>query len=297
MPITHSETPRGLISLISFVGATRRFQTGRARVVGLSRGPKSRSCGVGDGNAPFLGGIPLWSPGAQCYKRALMRFEWHLMLDADGAAVDLTSPARSIAGLRTPVLGLPPPAVSPHSRERCVVGNGVYGLDERGEGSPRSSVVTTSRRSQPISGSTIFGCQRPGWRRRLWPWTRVNAFCYYHYWFEGRRVLEKPFKAVLSSGEPDFPFCLCLATQSWTRGWNGRDGEVLVRQGYSEHDDLIHIRWLAEAFSDSRYLTICGRPVFLVYRAPASLTPSGRQNLAAGVGPPRSGGSLPVLGP
>jgi lipopolysaccharide biosynthesis protein len=120
----------------------------------------------------------------------------------------------------------------------------------------------------------------------------INAFCYYHYWFEGRRVLEKPFEAVLRSGEPDFPFCLCWANESWTRGWSGRDGEVLLRQGYSEHDDLIHIRSLAEAFSDSRYLKICGRPVFLVYRAaslpdPVRTTETWRQELVRlGVGDP-----------
>ena len=95
----------------------------------------------------------------------------------------------------------------------------------------------------------------------------IDGFCYYHYWFDGRRLLERPFDEVLRSGQPDFPFCLCWANENWTRRWNGRDGEVLVRQTYSERDDLTHIRWLAEAFSDPRYLRIRGRPVFLVYRA------------------------------
>jgi lipopolysaccharide biosynthesis protein len=95
----------------------------------------------------------------------------------------------------------------------------------------------------------------------------IDGFCYYHYWFHGRRLLERPFDEVLRSGQPDFPFCLCWANENWTRTWSGRDGEVLVRQTYSERDDLTHIRWLAEAFSDPRYLRIRGRPVFLVYRA------------------------------
>lgn len=120
----------------------------------------------------------------------------------------------------------------------------------------------------------------------------IDAFCYYHYWFEGRRLLQKPFEAVLRTGEPDFPFCLCWANENWTRRWSGRDGEVLMRQGYSEQDDLIHIRWLAEAFSDSRYLTIRGRPVFLVYRAaslpdPLRTTETWRRELVRlGVGDP-----------
>ena len=95
----------------------------------------------------------------------------------------------------------------------------------------------------------------------------IDGFCYYHYWFDGRRLLERPFDEVLRSGQPDFPFCLCWANENWTRKWSGRDGEVLVRQTYSDIDDLTHIRWLAEAFSDPRYLRIRGRPVFLVYRA------------------------------
>ena len=95
----------------------------------------------------------------------------------------------------------------------------------------------------------------------------VDGFVYYHYWFEGRRLLELPFDEVLSSSEPSLPFCLCWANESWTRSWDGRSGEVLIRQTYSPDDDVRHIRWLAEAFADPRYLRVNGRPLFLVYRA------------------------------
>jgi lipopolysaccharide biosynthesis protein len=120
----------------------------------------------------------------------------------------------------------------------------------------------------------------------------LDGFCYYHYWFEGRRLLERPFDEVLRSGQPNFPFCLCWANENWTRSWNGRSGENLVRQTYSERDDLTHIRWLAKAFSDARYLRICGRPVFLVYRAtsipePVRTTETWRRELVRlGVGDP-----------
>ncbi len=94
----------------------------------------------------------------------------------------------------------------------------------------------------------------------------IHGFCYYHYWFSGRRVLERPFNEVLHSGEPDFPFCLCWANENWTRRWDGRDHEVLLAQHYSPADDLAHIRALLPAFADPRYIRIDGRPVFLVYR-------------------------------
>jgi lipopolysaccharide biosynthesis protein len=94
----------------------------------------------------------------------------------------------------------------------------------------------------------------------------IDGFCYYHYWFEGRRLLERPFDEVLRSGDPDFPFCLCWANESWTRRWDGGDDQVLLRQTYSAADDLEHIRWLAEAFTDPRYVRVQGRPLLLVYR-------------------------------
>jgi lipopolysaccharide biosynthesis protein len=97
----------------------------------------------------------------------------------------------------------------------------------------------------------------------------IDAFCYYHYWFEGRRLLNQPFAFVLASGEPDFPFCLCWANESWTRTWNGKSDEPLLRQTYSEADDRVHAQWMAAAFADPRYVRVGGRPLFLVYRASA----------------------------
>ena len=95
----------------------------------------------------------------------------------------------------------------------------------------------------------------------------IEGFCYYHYWFTGRRVLELPFREVLASGEPDFPFCVCWANEDWTRVWDGRSGERLLVQQYSEEDDRRHIRSLFEAFTDRRYVRVDGKPVFLVYWA------------------------------
>ena len=94
----------------------------------------------------------------------------------------------------------------------------------------------------------------------------ISGFCYYHYWFQGRRLLQRPFQEVLQSGEPDFPFCLCWANENWTRCWNGREQDVLLRQTYSPDDDIQHIHELASVFKDPRYIRLEGRPIFLVYR-------------------------------
>lgn len=95
----------------------------------------------------------------------------------------------------------------------------------------------------------------------------MEAFCYYHYWFAGRRLLGRPFDDVLASGRPDFPFCLCWANEPWTRTWDGGTDKVLIDQRYSEDDDRRHADWLIEAFRDDRYVRVEGKPLFLVYRA------------------------------
>lgn len=95
----------------------------------------------------------------------------------------------------------------------------------------------------------------------------ISAFCYFHYWFEGRQLLQRPLTEVLKSGSPRFPFLLCWANENWTRGWDTSWREVLIAQTWSENDDLAHIRWLCPVFADSRYLRIDGKPVFLVYRS------------------------------
>lgn len=94
----------------------------------------------------------------------------------------------------------------------------------------------------------------------------VSAFCYYHYWFNGHRLLERPFEEVLSSGQPDFPFMLCWANENWTRVWDGGARDVLIEQNYGAADDLEHFRALAPALADPRYVTLDGRPMLLVYK-------------------------------
>ena len=94
----------------------------------------------------------------------------------------------------------------------------------------------------------------------------IDGFCYYHYWFSGKQLLEHPITKILNSSEPDFPFCLCWANESWSRRWIGDDQEVLINQTYSQHDDINHANYLASVFNDHRYIKIDGKPLFLIYR-------------------------------
>jgi glycosyltransferase involved in cell wall biosynthesis len=95
----------------------------------------------------------------------------------------------------------------------------------------------------------------------------IHGFCYYHYWFSGKQLLERPFQEVRESGAPDFPFCLCWANEPWSRRWDGSEHDILQPQSYSAEDDLDHIRWLLPALADPRAIAIGGRPIFIVYQA------------------------------
>lgn len=95
----------------------------------------------------------------------------------------------------------------------------------------------------------------------------IEAFCYWHYWFAGRRVLERPFNEVLASRQPDFPFCLAWANDSWKSHWYGAEKKTLVEQTYPGPDDHErHFHALLPAFHDARYLRVHGKPLFAVFR-------------------------------
>jgi lipopolysaccharide biosynthesis protein len=94
----------------------------------------------------------------------------------------------------------------------------------------------------------------------------ISAFCWWHYWFAGHRVLERPFHEVLDSGKPDFPFCLAWANQSWSGVWYGATDRILIEQTYPEGDYQAHFDSIVGAFRDDRYYRVDGKPLFLVFR-------------------------------
>ena len=94
----------------------------------------------------------------------------------------------------------------------------------------------------------------------------VHGFCYWHYWFAGKRILEGPMAEVLESGEPSLPFCLGWANESWTGIWHGAPNKVLMDQTYPEGDAEEHYALLSKFFKDYRYICKDGKPVFYVYK-------------------------------
>jgi Glycosyltransferase WbsX len=95
----------------------------------------------------------------------------------------------------------------------------------------------------------------------------IEGFCYWHYWFAGKRLLEHPFNEVMQSGKPNFPFCLGWANDTWSGIWHGAPNRILIEQTYPGLEDYKnHFNSLLSAFTDDRYLTVDGKPIFLIYK-------------------------------
>ncbi|WP_224414213.1 glycoside hydrolase family 99-like domain-containing protein [Bacillus thuringiensis] len=109
------------------------------------------------------------------------------------------------------------------------------------------------------------------WQINLAKQYGLDGFCYYHYWFQGKKLLEKPVELRNQCKEIDFPYCLCWANESWTRSWDGQDQEVLIRQEYGDESGWKeHFNYLLPFFKSENYLTSKDKPIFVIYR-PASI--------------------------
>ncbi|WP_448724880.1 glycoside hydrolase family 99-like domain-containing protein [Pseudomonas farris] len=98
----------------------------------------------------------------------------------------------------------------------------------------------------------------------------VHGMIFYHYWFSGKLILEKPAQTLLDHPEINMPFSFCWANENWTRRWDGNEQEILLGQIYSKEDASAFIQYLIPFFKDDRYIKIDGRPVLFVYR-PSSM--------------------------
>ena len=106
------------------------------------------------------------------------------------------------------------------------------------------------------------------WQNSLCKQYGVYGFCYYHYWFEGKLLLEKPTENLLKWKDIDQKFCFSWANGSWTRTWSGKESNTLIQQTYGGQEDWKnHMEYLLPFFKDERYIRIEDKPVFLLYQS------------------------------
>jgi len=94
----------------------------------------------------------------------------------------------------------------------------------------------------------------------------IYGFCFYYYWFGGKKVLDMPLNQFAGSDDIDFPFCICWANENWTRRWDGKEYDILLKQKHSREDDIDFINSVIPFFKNENYIRVDGKPLLVVYR-------------------------------
>ena len=105
------------------------------------------------------------------------------------------------------------------------------------------------------------------WQANLAKEYGIYGFCYYHYWYNGHMLLEKPMEQMLKNKKIDMPFCIWWCNQPWTKSWVGNDKKVLISQKYGDENEWIeHYKYLRQFFLDDRYIFNDKKPILGIYQ-------------------------------
>lgn len=95
----------------------------------------------------------------------------------------------------------------------------------------------------------------------------IYGFCFYHYWFDGKMLMNRPMELLLENRDIKQNFCICWANENWTRAWAKKEKTVLIDQTYGgERDWKEHFEYLLPFFKDSRYIHVDNKPLIVIYR-------------------------------
>jgi lipopolysaccharide biosynthesis protein len=122
---------------------------------------------------------------------------------------------------------------------------------------------------QPLNGNYYDLTQTDPlrWQARLASEYHIYGFCFYHYWFHGKLLLEKPAELLLANKDIETHYCFSWANEPWARTWDGKAHQVLIAQEYGNRQEWVeHFNYLLPFFQDSRYIKEDNSPMFLIYK-------------------------------
>lgn len=94
----------------------------------------------------------------------------------------------------------------------------------------------------------------------------IYGFCFYHYWFTGKHLLEKPIKILLDNTDIHMPFCICWTNEKWTNIWKDGTPTILMDQNYGDKELWEkHFTYFLPFFKDSRYIKENNKPLLGIY--------------------------------
>lgn len=96
----------------------------------------------------------------------------------------------------------------------------------------------------------------------------IYGFCMYHYWFNGKLLLEKPMEMLLAHPEIDIRYCISWANHDWTDGWKASDRapRVLIAHNFNDEQDWVnHFNYMLPFFKDPRYMREDNKPIMVIY--------------------------------
>ena len=93
----------------------------------------------------------------------------------------------------------------------------------------------------------------------------IYGFGIYYYWFSGKELLEKPINIFLKYSNINFHFLLIWANENWTKKWDGKEKEILIKQSYNEGDPKLFIKDIKKYIKDKRYIMLKDKPIIGLY--------------------------------
>lgn len=96
----------------------------------------------------------------------------------------------------------------------------------------------------------------------------IYGFCMYHYWFNGKLLLERPMEMLLAHPEIDIKYCISWANHDWTDAWKASDRapKVLIAHDFNDEQDWVnHFNYMLPFFKDARYMREDNKPIMVIY--------------------------------